>query len=53
MITNLDDFDFTVDVVITDYKGKVAHTWQKACRSKMTAEELLQKIKEMCGSGNY
>lgn len=53
MRTTLDDFNFTIDIVITDYNNKVAHSWQKACKSKMTAEELLSKIKELCGSDRY
>lgn len=47
MMTKIDDFNFIIDIVITDYENKTAHTWQKAVKSKMKAEECLQKIKEL------
>ena len=47
MMTKIEDFNFTISVIILDYENNTAHSWEKSCRSKMNAEECLQKIKEM------
>lgn len=52
MQTELDDFGYRIDIIITNFKEQEVWSYQKACRDDEHAKELYQRLREVCDDFN-